>query len=382
MRRTVVFVSVPTGLGGSTRSLANLLGYLDGDVERVLVAPAGGRFVEHVRAAGGAETHLAYVSSRPPRPPRRVASAWRITRYVLRHRAPVAAIHANGLKELSMSLPAALLSRRRLVVWIHNYRLPPSIRILGWLWRILLPRLDVRWAAVSPLARDLVMDAGLARAEDVVVVPNPIDPADLLASPPRTPPGPGEPVTVAFLGSPLNYKGFDLLPRIIDAVDPALPVRWLVFSHQVGDALAGTWTALRAMPPERDVVLKGKLTDVSQAYAQCDIVLCPSRLDSFCRVAAEAMINGLPVVGSDLEPIVDLLGKDEAGLVFPVEDVRAAASAVERLVRDPALRAELGAVGRTRAAAYSPEVVRDGMLALYGVRPRTGPTAATRPRRS
>ena len=37
-------------------------------------------------------------------------------------------------------------------------------------------------------------------------------------------------------------------------------------------------------------------------------------------MAAEAMLNGIPVVGSDIPPIRDLLGDGEAGLLFAVGD--------------------------------------------------------------
>lgn len=363
--RAVLFVSVPTGVGGSTRSLANLLSYLHGDAVRILAGPAQGRFVELVDDLHGAEQRLPLISSRNLRPLRRAWSAVRIAAFVVRHRRRLAAVHANGLKEFSLALPAAVLSRVPLVVWVHNFRLPPSVRILGGLWRLLLPLCDVRWAAVSPLARGLVADAGLARPADVAIVPNPIDPADLLATRPSDR-ADGR-VAVAFLGAPRQYKGFQFLPDIIEAVGSQVPVRWLVFSRQTDDDLADTWARLQAMQAGGRVSIEGKFTDVRVAYAQCEVVLCPSVLDSFCRVAAEAMLNGIPVVGSDLEPIRELLGDDEAGLVFPARDVTAAAKAVTRLVGDPELRARLGAAGRQRATAYAPETVRRQMLRLYGL---------------
>ncbi|MGH8773886.1 MAG: glycosyltransferase family 4 protein [Jiangellaceae bacterium] len=367
--RAVLFVSVPTGVGGSTRSLANLLSYLRGDATRILAGPGRGRFVGLVADLGGADEYLRVISSRWPRPVRRAWSAMRVAWYARRHRGRLAAIHANGLKELSLALPAALLSRVPLVVWVHNFLLPPSVRLLGGVWRRLLPRCDVRWAAVSPLARDLVVDAGLTAASRVEVVPNPIDPADLLTSREASPPG--SPVTVAFLGSPRPYKGFHLLPDIIDAVGLDPPVRWLIFSHQTDDEVAATWDRLRQLDATGHVSIEGKFTDVRTAYARCDVVVCPSLYDSFCRVAAEAMLNGIPVAGSDLEPIRDLLGDDEAGLLFPRGDVPAAAKAVTRLVSDADLRARLGAAGRERATAFAPDTVRRQMLALYGLAPRS-----------
>jgi glycosyltransferase involved in cell wall biosynthesis len=298
----------------------------------------------------------------------------RVAWFVLGHRRRLAAIHANGLKELSLSLPAAFLGRVPLVVWVHNFLLPPSVKWFGGLWRLLLRRCDVRWAAVSPLARDLVVEAGLAAEDDVVMVPNPIDPADVLAAHRAAAPAASSdgPVAVAYLGAPREYKGFQFLPDIVSAVadaGPARPVRWLVFSRPTDDDLASTWDRLRAMEAsgELDLSIEGKFTDVRVAYARCDVVVCPSVLDSFCRVAAEAMLNGLPVVGSDLPPIRALLGDDEAGVLFPPGDVEAAAKAIVRLAGDPELRARLGAAGTERAATFTPLRVREQLLGLFGV---------------
>jgi glycosyltransferase involved in cell wall biosynthesis len=96
------------------------------------------------------------------------------------------------------------------------------------------------------------------------------------------------------------------------------------------------------------------------------VVVCPSVQESFCRVAAEAMLNGIPVVGSDLEPVRALLGDGDAGLLFPVGDVAAGAEAIVRLARDPGLRQRLGDQGRARAAVFGGEPVRRAFLELLG----------------
>ncbi len=360
-RRTVLFVSVPTGVGGSTRSLATVLASLEGRATRVLAGPPIGRFVRLVDEQGGAELRLPLVDHRRSlRPLRRAWTAVRLAAWAVRHRRELAAIHANGLKELSLALPAALLSRVRLVVWVHNFLLPPSVRLLGPVWRLLLPRCETRWAAVSPLAADLAAGARLVPRDRVEIVPNPIDPADVVA---EDRPLEDEPVTVAYLGAPRAYKGFEYLPDIVARA----PAVWLVFSHPTDDDLAGTWARLRALEGEGRLEIRGKLTDVRKAYAECHVVVCPSVRESFCRVAAEAMLNGLPVVGTDLEPIRDLLGDDEAGLVVPVGRPAEAAAAVSRLVADPDLRSRLGDAGRRRASAFAPDRVRDQLAALYGL---------------
>jgi glycosyltransferase involved in cell wall biosynthesis len=365
-RPAVLFVSVPTGIGGSTRSLATVLSHVGDDAVRILAGPRSGRFVELVRQ-NGVELHLPIVASGRLRPVRRAWTAARLAAFAVRHRHQLAAIHANGLKELSLSLPAAVVSRVPLVVWVHNFAVPPSVRLFGWLWRAVLPRCDVRWAAVSPLARDIAVGAHLTAADDVVIVPNPIDPDDVVATERQA----SDTVSVAYLGAPRRYKGFDLLPDIIEESERLATADWLVFSHQTDDDLDSTWQRLRKMAEDGRVSLEGKFPDVRVVYARCDVVVCPSVLESFCRVAAEAMLNGIPVVGSDLAPIRALLGEDEAGLLFPVGDSRRAADAIARLVADDDLRARLGAAGRRRAAPYNPASVRQQLLALYGIADRT-----------
>jgi glycosyltransferase involved in cell wall biosynthesis len=372
---TVLFVSSPVGVGGSTRSMANVLTYMGDHVHRVLAGPPDGRFHDLVGTLGAAEIYLPIVNSERPRPPRRAWSALQLAVFAVRNRKVLRAMHANGLKEMSLSVVAATLSRVPLVVWIHEFGLPPSVLRLGWLWRILLRRIDVQFAAVSPLARDLVVQAGLADPDRVHVVPNPIDPADVLATPraadaPEPDPDAGDDrVRVAFLGTPLEYKGFQYLPDMIRLTTGTAPVKWLLFSRETEDTLHGVWDELRAMTETHPVTIEGKFTDVGVAYARCDVVVVPSQLESFGRVVAEAMLNGIPVVASDLEPLRALLGDEEAGIVYPVGDVEAAAKAIVRLATDPGLRAELGAEGRRRAEAFSPAVIGARFRELYRVDP-------------
>jgi glycosyltransferase involved in cell wall biosynthesis len=146
-----------------------------------------------------------------------------------------------------------------------------------------------------------------------------------------------------------------------------VPVRWLVFSRQGDDHLAGTWDRLRHLEAEGRVSIGGKLTDVGAAYARADVVVCPSVHESFCRVAAEAMLNGIPVAGSDLEPVRALLGEGDAGLLFPVGDLDAGAEAIARLARDRGLRERLGRAGRDRAGAYAPAAIGARFVELLGL---------------
>jgi len=75
-------------------------------------------------------------------------------------------------------------------------------------------------------------------------------------------------------------------------------------------------------------------------YADCDIFVYPSVVESFGHALAEAMAAGLPIVAADV-PINRELCGDSALFCSPFDPAELAAK-VELLVNDPRLRKELG----------------------------------------
>jgi glycosyltransferase involved in cell wall biosynthesis len=276
--------------------------------------------------------------------------------YAKRHRAELTAIHANGLAERNLIALAALISRRPVVIWVHDWSVSPWSRRLAPLHKLITPA--TRFAAVSDEAKTMLVSAGLARAEGVTVVPNPIDPADVRAT--QRPSGRG--VAVAYLGTPAHYKGFHLLPALIRSLATE-DLHWVLFAGPES-LMPNVWRELRAFPHD-DVEIPGKVADVREAYGRCHIVICPSLHESFGRVVAEAMANGIPVVASDLPPLRRLLGNDEAGLLVPPGNVDAAAAAIRQLAGDLERRERMGQAGMLRVKRYEPGPVAALMSQLY-----------------
>jgi phosphatidylinositol alpha-mannosyltransferase len=365
-KRAVVFVSLARGLGGSTRSLSTILEPLAPDIQRVLAAPSDGKYIDYVGKHGLVDEHVSLWDSSAARNGRakRLSAAIRLARWMRRNRSRVAAVHANGPEEVNVAAPAALFAGVPLVVWIHAFEVSPWVNRLGPVWRKLLARRDVRWAAVSGVARRVLTDSGMAAQDDVVIVPNPIDPLDVLATSRVT----SDRLTIGFIGTAEERKGFRMLPEVVEDLSD-LPVHWTLYSNEFSrdaEQQAPVWRKLRALPPDR-ISFPGKVEDVRAAYARCDIVFCPSSKESFCRVAAEAMMNGVPVVASDLEPLRDLLGDEQAGLLFRTGDAVGAGAAIRRLVADPDLRERLGRGGAERARAFEPARVVGQLRTLYGL---------------
>jgi glycosyltransferase involved in cell wall biosynthesis len=85
----------------------------------------------------------------------------------------------------------------------------------------------------------------------------------------------------------------------------------------------------------------------------------PNWKEQFGRVLAEAMVSGVPVVGSDSGEIPNVIG--EAGLVYPEGDVERLAAHLSDLMSQPDLWTRLAQQGRERALSHytQEQVVRE-----------------------
>jgi glycosyltransferase involved in cell wall biosynthesis len=81
-----------------------------------------------------------------------------------------------------------------------------------------------------------------------------------------------------------------------------------------------------------------------------DVFVLPSVFEGFGVAAVEASAMALPVVGSRIHGIPDVVVDRETGLLVPPADPAALAAAIQTLVDDPALRVRMGEAGRAFVA--------------------------------
>lgn len=97
-----------------------------------------------------------------------------------------------------------------------------------------------------------------------------------------------------------------------------------------------------------------------------DIVVVPSRFEGFGLTAAEAMAAGKPVVASDTTGLTEVA--QQAVILFPVGDIEALKTALEKLINDPDLRKHYGNAGRVRVNKhFSLEQYSKKIKALYSI---------------
>ncbi len=105
--------------------------------------------------------------------------------------------------------------------------------------------------------------------------------------------------------------------------------------------------------------------EMPEALKESDVFCCVSDSESFGVSAVEAMACGIPVIATDTEGFVEVMGED-AGFIVPRNDVRAVADKMKLLYEDRALRRSMGEAGRKRVLDnYDWNRNVDTMLELY-----------------
>ncbi len=108
--------------------------------------------------------------------------------------------------------------------------------------------------------------------------------------------------------------------------------------------------AVRAGIGER-VIFTGAREDMPDLYAASDLVIMPSlefAKEGFGRVLIEAMAMGKPVIASRTGGVPEVVEDGSTGLLAPPGDVEALARAIDTLLRNGDMRAEMGKRGYGR----------------------------------
>jgi D-inositol-3-phosphate glycosyltransferase len=100
-------------------------------------------------------------------------------------------------------------------------------------------------------------------------------------------------------------------------------------------------------------------------YAAADVVLVPSRSESFGLVALEAAACGTPVVAASVGGLRYVIEDGRTGFLIEGHDAAEHAEYVLRVLRDPALQAAIGAEASRRALRFTWDVTADEVRRVY-----------------
>jgi glycosyltransferase involved in cell wall biosynthesis len=106
----------------------------------------------------------------------------------------------------------------------------------------------------------------------------------------------------------------------------------------------------------------GFVDDVRARLAAARVALVCSRAEAFGRAAVEAMAAGTPVVVADAGGLPEIVTDGETGFTYPPGDAGALASAIARLLDDPAREEELvRAAHRSVASRFTVDACATGV---------------------
>lgn len=187
-------------------------------------------------------------------------------------------------------------------------------------------------------ARSVIDDYKIDPRKVSVIAPG----VDIAAFPPPPTRAPGKRVQILFVGNDFARKGG---PDLLD-----------VFAHGFADTAElhlVTHAPPASLPPHVHVhsQVAAYSPEWLALYQSADIFALPTRGDAFGLVFLEAMAAGLPVLGTSLNAIPEMVVDGETGLLAPPGDRPALARHLQALVDNAVLRREMGAKGRARAAA-------------------------------
>jgi glycogen synthase len=167
-------------------------------------------------------------------------------------------------------------------------------------------------------------------------------------------------IDVLFVGRLSSEKGVDTLLRAA----PGLPGRRIVI---VGDGPAAA--ELRALAARTGagasfVGSRGP-AEVAALMRQARLLVVPSRSEPQGVVVLEALAAGLPVVGSAVGGIPELIEPGATGWLVAPDDPDALGDAIAAALDEPRRLSEMGARARESALAYGPDALARGFADAY-----------------
>jgi glycosyltransferase involved in cell wall biosynthesis len=170
---------------------------------------------------------------------------------------------------------------------------------------------------------------------------------------------PSEPFLL-FVGALGRIKGLHVLLEAYRRLRDAPPL------VMIGYPMRDTVDVLADLPANVHVLGQWPPSAVRAAWPRAQLALVPSVCPEACpTVIIEAMRAGVPVVATRIGGIPDLVADGETGLLVRPSEAEALASAVSRLLADPAQAERLGAAGLERSRLFSAEAVVPRFEAAY-----------------
>jgi glycosyltransferase involved in cell wall biosynthesis len=102
-----------------------------------------------------------------------------------------------------------------------------------------------------------------------------------------------------------------------------------------------------------------------EMLAASDVFVLPSRYENFSNAVLEAMAHGLPVIGTQVGYLQDLIRDSGAGVAVPLGDVASMSNAIGNMAANEGRRKEYSKRGREFARQFAWPRIADKLVSLY-----------------
>ncbi|CAM4401491.1 Glycosyltransferase family 1 protein [Bordetella tumbae] len=158
---------------------------------------------------------------------------------------------------------------------------------------------------------------------------------------------------------------------LIDAMRPLMATRpklHMVFVGSGSPTFENTQAYIQELGLQDRIHLMGTRRDVPNLLAGFDLFALATEQEASGTVYVEAEAAGLPVIGTDVGGVSEMMRDGVTGILVPLHDHAALQSALERLIDNPELRREMGEAGRRMVweeGVFSPARLAENTEAVY-----------------
>ncbi|HEY3474118.1 MAG TPA: glycosyltransferase family 4 protein, partial [Anaerolineales bacterium] len=275
---------------------------------------------------------------------------WRSVQFIselIRHQ-NIDLVHSHLPKAHVLAGPAGCLTERPVVMTIHGMDI--SSWELG-IFRTTHAHMNV----VCQLAYAQALSLGVPD-DRVNVIPNGVDLKTFRPDPRGTHLRsllnlPMDAPLVGFVGRLEPEKGTDMFVRVAEFVHRSHPEAYFVMVGD-GSMYGELEQAARRAGLQDCLCLPRSLDHMHLVYPAFDVLVQTSRVEGMPFSLLEGMACGLPVATMNAGGVNEIVEMGTTGFIYPVGDWAGLASAVTRLIEDPALRDKMGAAARQRVEKH------------------------------
>ncbi|MDP5052268.1 MAG: glycosyltransferase family 4 protein [Congregibacter sp.] len=309
-------------------------------------------------------------------PLRDLVALWRLWRYFRREHFDI--VHSTTPKAGLLCSVAALLAG--VPVRLHTFTGQPWVGLSGikhWLSKSsdwLIARLNTHCYADSPSQQRFIVDSGVAGDTSVGVMGRGslagIDlgrfdtarfNAEECVAQRRSLAIPDASLVLLFVGRFTPDKGIAELLVAFDAlIQRGIKATLVVLGPLEADS--EIFLQMLSAQAREAVRLPGFSSEPERFMAIADLLVLPSYREGFGTVVLEAAAMGVPAVGSNIYGLSDAIEHDRTGLLVPVRDVDALASALGVLLLDTQRRMAMGSAALQRARDEFSSTVMSNLL--------------------